>query len=250
MAKKLENRVALVTGASKGIGAGIAKELAAEGASVVVNYASDREGAEKTVETITKAGGKAIAVKANVASKDEVARMFEQAKKTFGKLDILVNNAGIFGFTPIETITDDIFYKYYNVNVLGAIHCIQESITLFGEGGGTIINIGSTVVTMDVPGSLVYTSSKYVYDSMTRMLAKELAPKKIRVNSVNAGSTETEGTVAAGLTTGDAGNFFLSQTPMGRIGKPEDIAKVVSFLASDDARWVTGELVTAAGGLR
>src|ERR1700754_927411 len=213
MAKRLEKKVGLVTGASKGIGAGIAKALAAEGASVIVNYASDKQGADNTVSAITAAGGKAIAVKANVSSTEEVKKMFGTATSSWQQVDILVNNAGIYGFTPIETITDETFYKYYNINVLGSIHCVQEFLKAVGPEGGSIVNIGSAVVTMDVPGSLVYTSSKYVMDSMTRMLSKELAGKKIRVNSINAGSTATEGTVAAGLVGGDPEKFFISQTP-------------------------------------
>lgn len=250
MEKNLTGKVAVVTGASKGIGAGIAIELAARGASVVVNYASSAEGAEKVVKTIAAAGGKAVAVQADVSSVPAVQRLFEEAARVFGGVDILVNNAGIYGFTPIETITDEVFWRYYNINVLGAIHCIQEAIKLFKPEGGTIINIGSAVVTMDIPMSLVYTSSKYVMDSMTRMLAKELAARHIRVNSINAGSTETEGTLAAGLVGGDAEKFFLANTPLGRTGTVKDVAKVAAFLASDESAWVTGELIAAAGGMR
>ena len=250
MSRSLENKVAIVTGASKGIGAGIAKGLGAAGASVVVNYASSREGAEKVVAEIKAQGGKAIAVQGNVANPQDVSTLFAEAKKAYGTLNILVNNAGIYGFTPIETITAESFYKVYNINVLGAMYGVQEAIKAFGPAGGSIINIGSAVSTMDIPQSFVYTSSKYVLDSMTRMLGKELAGKKIRVNSINAGSTETEGTVSAGLASGDAGNFFISQTPLGRIGTPADIAKVAVFLASDDSAWITGELIVASGGMR
>jgi len=250
MEKKLSGKVAIVTGASKGIGAGIAKEFGAQGASVVVNYASDKAGAAKVVLAINDGGGKAFAVQGNVANTVDVQKLFEETKKVYGRLDILVNNAGIYGFTPIETISDEVFWKYYNINVLGTIHCTQEAIKLFGPEGGNIINIGSAVSTMDIPGSLVYTSSKYVMDATTRILAKELASKNIRVNSINAGSTETEGTIAAGLVGGEPEKFFLANTPLGRTGKVNDIAKVAGFLASDDAGWVTGELIAVAGGMR
>ena len=176
--------------------------------------------------------------------------MFDAVKSAYGKIDILVNNAGIYGFTPIGTITDEDFYRYYNINVLGTIHVTQEALKLFGPDGGSIINIGSAVVTMNVPGSLVYTSSKYVIDAATRILAKELAPKNIRVNSINAGSTNTEGAVSAGLIGGDPEKFFLANTPLGRTGNVEDIAKVAVFLASEDSAWITGELIAAAGGMR
>jgi 3-oxoacyl-[acyl-carrier protein] reductase len=250
MTSSLAGKVAIVTGASKGIGAGIARGLGAAGAHVVVNYASSREGAERVVVDIEAKGGRAIAVQGNVSRPQEVANLFSIAVKDYGKLDILVNNAGIYGFTPVETITAETFYNTYNINVLGALYGVQEAIKAFGPEGGTIINIGSAVSTMDIPQSFVYTSSKYVLDSMTRMFAKELAGKKIRVNSINAGSTETEGTVAAGLASGKAGNFFMSQTPLGRIGTPEDIARVAVFLASEDAAWITGELIAVAGGMR
>jgi 3-oxoacyl-[acyl-carrier protein] reductase len=250
MDKELSGKVAVVTGASKGIGAGIAIELAAKGASVVVNYASDRKGADKTVAAIIATDGNAIAVQADVSRTEDVQRLFAETRKTYRQLDILVNNAGIYGFTPIETITDEIFWKYYNINVLGTIHCIREALKLYGPKGGNIINIGSAVATMDIAGSLVYTSSKYVMDSITRILAKELASKNIRVNSVNAGSTETEGTIAAGLVGGEPEKFFLANTPLGRTGTVADIAKVAAFLASDDSSWVTGELIAVSGGMR
>lgn len=250
MEKKLSGKIALVTGASKGIGAGIAKELAANGAYVIANYANDKEGAERVVEHVKSMGGGAHSFQADVANVNEVRKMFEDVKQKFGRLDILVNNAGIYGFSPIETITDEDFWKLYNINVLGTIHCIQEAIKLFAEKGGNIINIGSAVSTMDIAQSLIYTSSKYVMDATTRILAKELAAKNIRVNSINAGSTKTEGTVSKGLVGGDPEKFFIIQTPMGRTGTVEEVAKVATFLASDDSSWITGELIAAAGGMR
>jgi 3-oxoacyl-[acyl-carrier protein] reductase len=247
---KLSGKVAVITGASKGIGAGIAKAYAKEGAAVVVNYASSKEGADKVVHEITAAGGKAIAVQGNVENAADVKRLFEQTVKAFGKLDVLVNNAGIYSFAGIEDITEESFHQMFNINVLGSILTIQQAVKLFGDEGGAIINVGSIVSTLDMPTALVYTQTKYAIDGMTRILAKELGPKKIRVNSINPGLIETEGSHSSGVMAGDAEKWHISQTPLGRVGKPEDIAKVAVFLASDDSYWVNGEAIAVAGGQR
>jgi 3-oxoacyl-[acyl-carrier protein] reductase len=247
---KLSGKVAVITGASKGIGAGIAKAYAKEGAAVVVNYASSKEGADKVVHEITAAGGKAIAVQGNVENAADVKRLFEQTVKAFGKLDVLVNNAGIYSFAGIEDITEDSFHQMFNINVLGSILTIQQAVKLFGDEGGAIINVGSIVSTLDMPTALVYTQTKYAIDGMTRILAKELGPKNIRVNSINPGLIETEGSHSSGVMAGDAEKWHISQTPLGRVGKPEDIAKVAVFLASDDSYWVNGEAIAVAGGQR
>jgi 3-oxoacyl-[acyl-carrier protein] reductase len=249
---KLERKVALVTGASKGIGAGIANALASAGAAVVVNYASDRAGAEAVVNAITKAKGRAVAAQADVSKPADVARMFAEAERAFGTLDILVNNAGVYTTMPLEAMTEEEFHREINTNLLGPLLTIRESLKHFGPAGGSIINIGSAVSRMHPPSYSVYTASKAGLDAVTGVLAKELAPKKIRVNSVNPGATFSEGTRAAGLL-GLGSDFekqFLAMTPLGRIGTPEDIAKVVAFLASDDAGWLTGEIILASGGLR
>ena len=249
---KLESKVALVTGASKGIGAGIAKALASAGAAVVVNYASDRPGAEAVVNAITKANGRAIAAQADVSKPTDVARMFAEAERAFGALDILVNNAGVYATIPLEAMTEEEFHREINTNLFGPLLTIRESLKHFGPGGGSIINIGSAASRMHPPGYSVYTASKAGLDAVTRVLAKELAPRKIRVNSVNPGATFSEGTRAAGLL--GMGSEFekhsLALTPLGRIGTPADIAKVVVFLASDDSGWLTGEIILATGGLR
>jgi 3-oxoacyl-[acyl-carrier protein] reductase len=247
---KLSGKVAVITGASKGIGAGIAKAYAKEGAAVVVNYASSKEGADKVVHEITAAGGKAIAVQGNVENAADVKRLFEQTVKAFGKLDVLVNNAGIYSFAGIEDITEESFHQMFNINVLGSILTIQQAVKLFGDEGGAIINVGSIVSTLDMPTALVYTQTKYAIDGMTRILAKELGPKNIRVNSINPGLIETEGSHSSGVMAGDAEKWHISQTPLGRVGKPEDIAKVAVFLASDDSYWVNGEAIAVAGGQR
>jgi 3-oxoacyl-[acyl-carrier protein] reductase len=247
---KLNGKVAIITGASKGIGAGIAKAYAKEGAAVVVNYASSREGADKVVHEITAAGGKAIAVQGNVDNAADVKRIFEETVKAFGKLDILVNNAGVYSFAGINDITEESFHRMFNINVLGSILTIQQAVKLFGDNGGVIINTGSIVSTLDMPTALVYTQTKYAVDGMTRILAKELGPKKIRVNSINPGLIETEGSHSSGVMNGDAEKWHISETPLGRVGKPEDIAKVAVFLASDDSYWVNGETIAVAGGQR
>jgi 3-oxoacyl-[acyl-carrier protein] reductase len=247
---KLSGKVAIITGASKGIGATIAKTFAAEGASVVVNYASSKEGAEKVVSEITAAGGKAIAVQGSVASATDVQHIFSETTKAFGKLDILVNNAGIYAFAGIEDITEESFHTMYNTNVLGTILTIQQAVKLFSDNGGTIINTGSIVSTLDMPTALVYSTTKYAVDGITRILAKELGPKKIRVNSINPGLIETEGSRTSGVIGGDAEKWHLSETPLNRVGQPSDIAKVAVFLASDDSYWINGELIAVSGGQR
>jgi 3-oxoacyl-[acyl-carrier protein] reductase len=247
---KLNGKVAVVTGASKGIGAEIAKHLAAEGAAVVVNYASSKEGADRVVDEIAKGGGKAIAVQASVASKAEVERVFSTTKKAFGKLDILVNNAGVYEFSPLEEITEEQFHRHFDVNVLGLLLATQEAVKLFGSGGGSIINISSAVTSLTPPNSSVYTGTKGAVDAITRALAKELGPRKIRVNAINPGMVETEGVVTAGFNQGELREMLESQTPLGRIGQPNDIAPAVVFLASSDSAWITGETLRVAGGLR
>ncbi len=246
--KKLSGKVAIVTGASKGIGASIAKHLAAEGAAVVVNYSSSREGADRVVAEITAEGGKAVAVGANVANKAEIERLFAEAQAAFGKLDILVNNAGIYEFAPLGEITEDHFHRQYNLNVLGLILCTQEALKHLGPEGGSIINVSSVVSTLSPAGSAVYNSTKSAVDGLTRTFAKELGARKIRVNSVNPGPVETEGTHAANLL--EAFATYAALTPLGRIGQPRDIATGVVFLASDDSAWLTGETLFLTGGFR
>jgi len=247
---KLTGKVAVVTGASKGIGAGIAKELAAQGASVVVNYSSSKEGAEKVVAEITKAGGKAIAVGGSVAKSAEIDNLFAETKKAYGKLDILINNAGIYAFAPLEAITEEAIDAQFGTNVKGLLLTTKAAVALFPAEGGSIINIGSVASEQTPPMSAVYSGTKGAVDAITRVFAKELGPKKIRVNSVNPGPVVTEGFKSAGIEGSDFANQMVQSTPLGRIGQPEDIASVVAFLASDDARWVTGSLLQAAGGMR
>src|SRR3984957_9203964 len=247
---KLSGKVAVVTGASKGIGAGIAKSLAAEGASVVVNYSSDKAGADKTVAEITKAGGKAVAVGASVAKQADIDKLFAETKKSYGKVDILVNNAGVYAFEPIEQISEESIDRIFGTNVKGLLLTTKAAVGLIPAEGGSIINIGSVVSELTPPGSSVYSSTKGAVDVITRVLAKELGPRKIRVNSVNPGLTITEGTQTAGIAGSDFETDAISKTPLGRAGKPQDIASVVTFLASDDAGWVTGALLQAGGGLR
>jgi 3-oxoacyl-[acyl-carrier protein] reductase len=250
--KKLEGKVAVVTGASKGIGAGIAKQLAAEGASVVVNYSSSKKGADVVVAEITEKGGKAVAVGANVAKKSEIEKLFAETKRAFGRLDILVNNAGIYEFSPLEGVTEDHFNKQFGLNVLGLLLTTQEAVKLFGANGGSVINLSSIVGRNGFPGAAVYSATKGAVNSITQSLSKELGPKKIRVNGVAPGMVETEGTAAMGIT--DSENEMRksieAQTPVGRIGKPHDIATVVTFLASDDSAWVSGETWYVAGGFQ
>jgi 3-oxoacyl-[acyl-carrier protein] reductase len=248
--QKLQGKVAIVTGASKGIGADIAKHLAAAGAAVVVNYASSKEGADRVVDEIAKRGGQAIAVRANVATKADVTHLFAQAKKAFGKIDILVNNAGVYEFSPLEEVTEEQFHKHFDVNVLGLLLATQEAVKQFDSTGGTIINISSTVTSLTPPNASVYTATKGAVDAITRTLAKELGPRNIRVNAVNPGMVETEGVVAAGFNEGEFRKGVEAQTPLGRIGQPHDIAPAVVFLASSDAAWITGETLRVAGGLR
>ena len=249
---KLTGRVALVTGASKGIGAAIAKELAAGGAAVVVNYATDRVGAEAVVQEITDADGRAVAIQGDVSKADDVRRLFDELGKTFGSLDVLVNNAGVYKPMPLEALTDEEFHREFNTNVLGPLLAIRESLNYFGPSGGSVINIGSGASRMCPPGFSVYAASKSALDAITGVLAKELAARRIRVNSVNPGATLSEGTKSAGLY--GAGSEFerslVAMTPLGRIGTPSDIAKIAAFLASDDSGWLTGEVILASGGLR
>lgn len=248
--KKLENKVAVVTGASKGIGAGIAKHLAKAGASVVVNYSSAKDGADKVVAEITANGGKAIAIQANVSSETDVTRLFDETKKAFGAVDILVNNAGVYKFGAIEEISAADFHTQFNTNVLGLLLTTQGAVKNFNANGGSIINIGSAVSSLAIPQSSIYTATKSAVDAITHVLAKELGGKKIRVNSINPGMVETEGTHAAGFIGSDMEAEMVRTTPLGRIGQPDDIADVAVFLASDDSRWLTGEILLASGGVR
>ena len=247
---KLTGQVAVVTGASKGIGAGIAKHLAAEGAAVVVNYASSKEGADQVVDEITKGGGKAIAIQADVAKKKDIERLFAEAKKAFGRLDILVNNAGIYQFAPLEEVTENEFHREFDTNVLGLILATQEALKHFDAAGGSVINIGSSATALAPPATVVYTATKGAVDMITRVLANELGPKKVRVNSINPGGVETEGFHALGMPGSDFEKQMIAQTPLGRIGQPHDIATAVAFLASPDSAWITGEIITVSGGLR
>lgn len=248
MSKKLEGKVAIVTGASKGIGAAIAKHLAKEGASVVVNYASSKEGADRVVEEIKKEGGKAVAVQADMAKRSDIEKMFKESKAAFGKLDILVNNAGVYDFVPLEQITEEHFHRLFNINVLGLILASEESLKYFSDKGGSIINVSSIASSHGMANSAVYSATKASVDIITKVLGKELGPKKIRVNSVNPGLIETEGVQSKGFNEGDFKNGVLSQTPLGRIGQPSDVAPAVVFLASDDSSWITGETLVISGG--
>jgi 3-oxoacyl-[acyl-carrier protein] reductase len=246
--KKLSGKVAVVTGASKGIGAAIAKHLAAEGAAVVVNYASSKAGADKVVAEITSSGGQAIAVGADVAKKADIERLFAETRRAFGTLDILVNNAGIYEGEPLGRITEENFHRHFNLNVLGLLLATQEALKHFGPEGGSIVNTSSVVSTLSPAGMAVYNATKSAVDGLTRTLAKELGPRKIRVNSVNPGPVETEGTHSAGMV--DKFKAFAAATPLGRIGQPDDIAPAVVFLASRDSGWITGESLHVTGGLR
>ena len=248
--KRLDNKVAIVTGASKGIGAGIAKAFGAEGAAVVVNYARDHEGAERVVREITGKGGRAIAVQGDVAQRSDAQRLVAEAKKAFGRLDVLVNNAGVYDFAPLDQVTAEHFHRMFDTNVLGLILATQEAARNFGADGGSVINIGSVASSLTAPTTSVYTATKGAVDAVTRTLAKELGPRKIRVNSINPGVVETEGAHAAGVIGSDFQKGFEAQTPLGRIAQPSDIAPVAVFLASEDSAWVTGETLLAAGGLR
>jgi len=250
MSKKLEGQVALVTGASKGIGAAIAEHLAAAGAAVVVNYASSRAGADAIVNRIRRADGKAVAVQADVSKLDEVRRLFAETKKAFGKLDILVNNAGVYEFAPLEAITAEHFHKQFDLNVLGLLLTTQEAVKHFGPSGGSIVNLSSFAATSAPPSTAVYSGTKAAVVAITRSLAQELGPLKIRVNAVNPGVIETEGLHATGISGSDFQRQVEAQTPLGRIGQPHDIAPAVVFLASGDSAWITGETLYISGGLR
>jgi 3-oxoacyl-[acyl-carrier protein] reductase len=245
----LSDKVAVVTGASKGIGAAIATALAAEGASVAVNYSSDRQGAERVAQAIIDRGGEAITVAADVSKAAEVARLFEEVDSAFGRLDVLVNNAGVFRFGAFVDITEQSFHAHYNINVLGMILTVQAAIKRFGTDGGSIINLSSIVGSHPVTGALLYASTKGAIETLTKGLALELAPRKIRVNAIAPGHTETEGNVAAGTFEGGAGAVLAAKTPLGRLGRVTDIAPLAVFLASDESAWITGEVIRAAGGL-
>jgi 3-oxoacyl-[acyl-carrier protein] reductase len=245
----LQDKVALVTGASKGIGAGIAKALAHAGASVVVNYASSKSGADKVIDAISKAGGKAIAEKGDVSNTAEAKMLVETAVKHYGRLDIVVNNSGVFEMKTIEEITDEHFHRQFNINVLGLLHVTQAAVPHL-RNGASVINVSSVVSRLTPPGSAVYTGTKGAIDAITGVLARELAPRGIRVNAVNPGLVETEGTHSAGMIGSDWEKGLVAQTPLGRTGQPGDIADVVVFLASDASRWMTGETLTVSGGLR
>ena len=248
--KKLSGKVAVVTGASKGIGAAIAKHLAAEGAAVVVNYSSSKTGADQVVSEITAQGGKAIAVQANVAKKAEIERLFNETKRAFGRLDILVNNAGIYEFSPLENLTEEHFHNSFDLNVLGLLLVSQAALKLFDSSGGSIINTSSVVSTLAVPNGAVYSGTKGAVDAITRSLAAELGLRKIRVNAIRPGMVETEGLHSAGITESDMRKQIEAQTPLGRIGQPQDIAGAAVFLASADSSWVTGETFLISGGYR
>lgn len=246
---KLKGKVAVVTGASKGIGAGIAKALAAEGASVVVNYASSKAGADTVVKEITAQGGKAVAVGSDVSKPAEAQGIVDSAIKNYGRLDILVNNSGVYEFAPLEAITEEHFHKLFNINVLGALLVTQAAAKHLGEGS-SVINIGSGVSRLTPPNSAVYTGTKAALDGITGVLARELGPKKIRVNTINPGMIETEGTVSGGFIGSDFENELVAQAPLGRTGRVTDIAPIAVFLASDESGWLTGEQLLATGGIR
>ena len=246
----LKGKVAVVTGASKGIGAGIARSLGAAGAAVAVNYSSSREGAERVVADIKAKGGKAIAVQGDVAKAADVRHLFDETEKAFGRLDVLVNNAGIYRFQPLDDITEEEFHSLFNTNVLGTILATKEAVKHFGASGGSVINISSVASEDAVPTASVYSATKGAVDAVTRVLAAELGPRKIRVNAIAPGGVETEGTHAAGVVGSDFEKQMVARTALGRLGQPDDIARVAVFLASDDAAWLTGERLAASGGLR
>jgi 3-oxoacyl-[acyl-carrier protein] reductase len=249
MSKKLQGQVAVVTGASKGIGAAIAEHLAAAGAAVVVNYASSKTGAEAVVQRIRQAGGKAVAVQADVSKVEDVRRLFAETKKAFGKLDILVNNAGVYEFAPLEAISAEHFHKHFDLNVLGLLLATQEAVKLFGPAGGSVINMSSFAATSAPPNTSVYSATKAAVNAITRSLAQELGPRKVRVNAVNPGVIETEGLHAAGISGSDFQKQVEAQAPLGRIGRPQDIAPAVVFLASAESAYITGEALYISGGL-
>jgi 3-oxoacyl-[acyl-carrier protein] reductase len=245
---ELTGKVAIVTGASKGIGAAIAKRLAAAGASVVVNYASSREGADRVVAEIAGKAGKAIAVKADVSKAADVQRLFDATKKAFGSLDVLVNNAGVYGFAPLEEVTEDEFHREFNINVLGVLLASREAMKYFGPHGGSVINISSMASMSPTPAAVVYSATKGAVDTITRVLAKELGPKRIRVNAINPGGVETEGVHSLGMIGSDFEKDMVARTPLGRLGQPDDIASVAVFLASAASGWMTGETIAVGGG--
>lgn len=245
---ELTGKVAVVTGASKGIGAGIAKGLAAAGAAVVVNYASSKAGAERIVADITGKGGKAIAVHGNVAEAKDVQRLFEETKKAFGSLDVLVNNAGVFEFSPLEAVTETEFHREFNINVLGTILATREALKYFGPAGGSVINLSSVAGGKAIPNSVVYSATKGAVNAITRVLANELGARKIRVNAIAPGPVETEGVHELGILGSDFEKQMVAETPLGRIAQPVDIARIAVFLASDSSGWLTGDIITASGG--
>lgn len=250
MATKLSGKVAVVTGASKGIGAAIARQLAADGAAVVVNYASSQAAAEQVVADITIKGGRAVVVKADVAKPEDIQALFDEAVRAFGKVDVLVNNAGVYEFAPLEAVSPEHYHKQFDLNVLGLLLTTQEAVKHFGVNGGSVVNISSVVSRLALPASSVYAATKAAVDSITRTLAAELGPKKIRVNAVNPGMVETEGTHSQGITGSDFRRQTEAATPLGRIGQVDDIAPAVAFLASDEAKWITGETLFISGGNR
>jgi 3-oxoacyl-[acyl-carrier protein] reductase len=250
VSKKLAGKVAVVTGASKGIGAAIAKQLADEGAAVVVNYSTSKEGADRVVAEITRNGGRAVAVQANVAKRGDIERLFAATDKAFGRLDVLVNNAGVYEFAPLEEVTAEHFHKLFDLNVLGLILTTQEAVKRFGPDGGSVVNISSVASTLAPPTASVYSATKAAVDAVTKSLAKELGPRKVRVNSINPGMVETEGVRAQGIDGSEWRKQIEAQTPLGRIGQPDDIAPAAVYLASSDSKWVTGETLYISGGHR
>jgi 3-oxoacyl-[acyl-carrier protein] reductase len=247
---KLAGKIAVVTGASKGIGAGIAKQLAAEGAAVVVNYASSKTDADKVVDEIAKSGGKAVAIQGSVAKKADVEKLFAAAEKAFGKIDILVNNAGVYEFVPLEEVSEQQFHRLFDTNVLGMLLVTQEALKHFNADGGSIVNIGSLASSLTPPTAVVYNATKAAVDAITRTLAKELGPRKIRVNAIKPGMVITDGVISAGFHESEFRTMLESQTPLGRVGQTDDIAPAAVFFASDDSKWITGETLLIAGGLR
>jgi 3-oxoacyl-[acyl-carrier protein] reductase len=247
---KLQGKVAVVTGASKGIGAGIAEALGKEGASVVVNYSSDRDGATRVVAAIKDHGGKAVAVQADVSKAEDVKRLFAEADKAFGRLDVLVNNAGVFKFASLEEFEEQEFHRQFNINVLGLLLATKEAATRFGKDGGSIINISSTITTAQFPNTAIYTATKSAVDGITGVLSKELGPRNIRVNAINPGGTLTEGLISMGVPGSDFEKQMVASTPLGRLGTPADIGAIAVFLASPDSAWISGETIRAAGGSR
>jgi len=247
---KLNGKVAVVTGASKGIGASIAQQLAAEGAAVIVNYASSKSDADKVVDEIAKAGGKAVAIQGSVSKKADVEKLFSAAEKNFGKIDILVNNAGVYEFLPLEEVSEQHFHRHFDTNVLGMLLVTQEALKHFNSNGGSIVNIGSLNSSLTPPTAVVYNATKGAVDAITGTLAKELAPRRIRVNSINPGMVITEGVVSGGFHESDFRKVLESQTPLARVGQTDDIAPAAVFFASEDSKWITGETLVIAGGLR